>query len=152
MESNRPKASVEWTPTQLSWLLSSQETCSYFWHYQYNSPSFKVYLVSRSSIGCMFLCALVSLHWAVCVCVIFHGNALTLFAVLNNCMYPCVCVCVCLCAGVAKLLLEYGANINTHSNEFKESALTLACYKGHLDMVKFLLSAGTACSRHTVYS
>lgn len=45
-------------------------------------------------------------------------------------------------AGVAKLLLEFGANINTHSNEFKESALTLACYKGHLEMVKFLLSAG----------
>lgn len=44
--------------------------------------------------------------------------------------------------GVAKLLLEYGANINTHSNEFKESALTLACYKGHLSMVKFLLGAG----------
>lgn len=44
--------------------------------------------------------------------------------------------------GVAKLLLQYGANINTHSNEFKESALTLACYKGHLEMVKFLLSAG----------
>ena len=44
--------------------------------------------------------------------------------------------------GVAKLLLAYGANINTHSNEFKESALTLACYKGHLEMVKFLLSAG----------
>ena len=32
--------------------------------------------------------------------------------------------------GVAKILLEYGAGINTHSNEFKESALTLACYKG----------------------
>ena len=38
-------------------------------------------------------------------------------------------VCVCY-TGVAKLLLEYGAGINTHSNEFKESALTLACYKG----------------------
>jgi len=33
-------------------------------------------------------------------------------------------------SGVAKLLLDYGAGINTHSNEFKESALTLACYKG----------------------
>ena len=44
--------------------------------------------------------------------------------------------------GVAKLLLDYGANINTHSNEFKESALTLACYKGHLEMVQFLLDAG----------
>ncbi|CAD5123429.1 DgyrCDS11779 [Dimorphilus gyrociliatus] len=43
---------------------------------------------------------------------------------------------------VSKLLLDYGAGINTHSNEFKESALTLACYKGHLEMVKFLLSAG----------
>ena len=32
---------------------------------------------------------------------------------------------------VAKLLLEAGAGINTHSNEFKESALTLACYKGN---------------------
>ncbi|XP_022124824.2 ankyrin repeat domain-containing protein 17 isoform X1 [Pieris rapae] len=44
--------------------------------------------------------------------------------------------------GVAKILLEHGAGINTHSNEFKESALTLACYKGHLDMVRFLLAAG----------
>ena len=32
--------------------------------------------------------------------------------------------------GVAKILLNAGAGINTHSNEFKESALTLACYKG----------------------
>ncbi|XP_054710914.1 ankyrin repeat domain-containing protein 17-like [Uloborus diversus] len=44
--------------------------------------------------------------------------------------------------GVAKLLVERGASINTHSNEFKESALTLACYKGHLEMVRFLLEAG----------
>lgn len=41
-----------------------------------------------------------------------------------------------------QLLLEHGAGINTSSNEFKESALTLACYKGHLNMVKFLLDAG----------
>lgn len=34
--------------------------------------------------------------------------------------------------GVAKILLNAGAGINTHSNEFKESALTLACYKGIL--------------------
>lgn len=39
-------------------------------------------------------------------------------------------------------MLEHGAGINTHSNEFKESALTLACYKGHLYMVRFLLQAG----------
>ncbi|XP_066252742.1 ankyrin repeat domain-containing protein 17 isoform X3 [Euwallacea similis] len=44
--------------------------------------------------------------------------------------------------GLAKILLMHGAGINTHSNEFKESALTLACYKGHLDMVRFLLEAG----------
>ncbi|KAL1505978.1 hypothetical protein ABEB36_005419 [Hypothenemus hampei] len=44
--------------------------------------------------------------------------------------------------GLAKILLVHGAGINTHSNEFKESALTLACYKGHLDMVRFLLEAG----------
>ncbi|TGZ57880.1 Ankyrin repeat domain-containing protein 17 [Temnothorax longispinosus] len=43
---------------------------------------------------------------------------------------------------VAKILLDNGAGINTHSNEFKESALTLACYKGHLEMVRFLLEAG----------
>uniref|UniRef100_A0A0A9WC50 Ankyrin repeat and KH domain-containing protein 1 n=1 Tax=Lygus hesperus TaxID=30085 RepID=A0A0A9WC50_LYGHE len=43
---------------------------------------------------------------------------------------------------VAEILLARGAGINTHSNEFKESALTLACYKGHLDMVRFLLEAG----------
>lgn len=43
---------------------------------------------------------------------------------------------------VAALLLERGAGINTSSHEFKESALTLACYKGHLPMVKFLLKAG----------
>lgn len=40
------------------------------------------------------------------------------------------------------MLLKHGAGINTHSNEFKESALTLACYKGHLEMVNFLLQAG----------
>ena len=45
-------------------------------------------------------------------------------------------------SGVAKLLLRFGANINTHSVEFKESALTLSCYKGHLGMVRFLLGAG----------
>lgn len=43
---------------------------------------------------------------------------------------------------VAKILVDSGASINTHSNEFKESALTLACYKGHLEMVRFLLEAG----------
>ncbi|XP_071573914.1 ankyrin repeat and KH domain-containing protein 1 isoform X4 [Temnothorax nylanderi] len=43
---------------------------------------------------------------------------------------------------VAKILLDNGAGINTHSNEFKESALTLACYKGHLEMVRYLLEAG----------
>lgn len=48
----------------------------------------------------------------------------------------------CTPSGVAKLLLQRGANINTHSAEFKESALTLACYKGHLEMVRFLLEAG----------
>ena len=31
---------------------------------------------------------------------------------------------------VARILLGAGAGVNTHSNEFKESALTLACYKG----------------------
>ena len=35
---------------------------------------------------------------------------------------------------VARVLLEYGAGINTHSNEFKESALTLACYKGNASL------------------
>ncbi|XP_077999520.1 ankyrin repeat domain-containing protein 17-like isoform X2 [Glandiceps talaboti] len=43
---------------------------------------------------------------------------------------------------VSKLLIERGAQINAHSGEFKESALTLACYKGHLEMVKLLLEAG----------
>ena len=38
---------------------------------------------------------------------------------------------------VAKILLEYGAGINTHSNEFKESALTLACYKGLTSIFMF---------------
>lgn len=36
---------------------------------------------------------------------------------------------------VARVLLENGAGINTHSNEFKESALTLACYKGTVTKV-----------------
>lgn len=40
---------------------------------------------------------------------------------------------------VARVLLEYGAGINTHSNEFKESALTLACYKGQSSNIVFLL-------------
>lgn len=47
--------------------------------------------------------------------------------------------------GVAKILLKNGAGINTHSNEFKESALTLACYKGHLEMVSILWMATNCC-------
>uniref|UniRef100_A0A8C3T9W6 K Homology domain-containing protein n=1 Tax=Chelydra serpentina TaxID=8475 RepID=A0A8C3T9W6_CHESE len=46
---------------------------------------------------------------------------------------------------VARVLLEYGAGINTHSNEFKESALTLACYKGmdgHVEVARLLLDSG----------
>ncbi len=39
----------------------------------------------------------------------------------------------------AKLLIDAGAGVNTHSNEFKETALTLASYKGHANMVRFLL-------------
>lgn len=42
---------------------------------------------------------------------------------------------------VARVLLEYGAGINTHSNEFKESALTLACYKGQSPPFLVLLLA-----------
>ena len=42
----------------------------------------------------------------------------------------------------ARLLVHHGAEVNCASNEFKESALTLACYKGNYDMVAFLLSAG----------
>uniref|UniRef100_A0A493SZQ4 Uncharacterized protein n=1 Tax=Anas platyrhynchos platyrhynchos TaxID=8840 RepID=A0A493SZQ4_ANAPP len=41
---------------------------------------------------------------------------------------------------VARVLLENGAGINTHSNEFKESALTLACYKGIVP--RLLLDSG----------
>lgn len=40
---------------------------------------------------------------------------------------------------VARVLLEYGAGINTHSNEFKESALTLACYKGQTSRIDSVL-------------
>lgn len=40
---------------------------------------------------------------------------------------------------VARVLLENGAGINTHSNEFKESALTLACYKGRYCFTFFYL-------------
>uniref|UniRef100_A0A0X3P756 K Homology domain-containing protein n=1 Tax=Schistocephalus solidus TaxID=70667 RepID=A0A0X3P756_SCHSO len=43
---------------------------------------------------------------------------------------------------VARCLIEHGAYINTYSTEFKESALTLASYKGHADMVNFLLENG----------
>ena len=38
---------------------------------------------------------------------------------------------------VAALLLERGAGINTSSTEFKESALTLACYKGLFVVLMF---------------
>lgn len=42
----------------------------------------------------------------------------------------------------ARLLIDAGACVNTHSNEFKETALTLASYKGHVEMVKYLLEKG----------
>ena len=48
---------------------------------------------------------------------------------------------------IARQLLEAGAGINTHSNEFKESALTLACYKGECDsklcqLIKYFWGGG----------
>lgn len=42
---------------------------------------------------------------------------------------------------IAKLLLKHSAMCNTCSKEFKESALILASYKGHLEMVQLLLEA-----------
>ena len=47
---------------------------------------------------------------------------------------------------VAHILLEAGACINTHSNEFKESALTLACYKGKFSARGIRLRVGAACT------
>jgi len=41
---------------------------------------------------------------------------------------------------VAALLLDNGANINMHSTEFKESALTLACYKGMYCMFRIFVT------------
>jgi len=46
---------------------------------------------------------------------------------------------------VAALLLSKGAKINTHSTEFKESALTLACYKGWLSVVLLSYSQQFFC-------
>ncbi|XP_051861675.1 ankyrin repeat and KH domain-containing protein 1-like [Drosophila albomicans] len=40
------------------------------------------------------------------------------------------------------VILERGAEINNRSNEYYESALSVASYKGHIDMVRFLLQAG----------
>lgn len=45
---------------------------------------------------------------------------------------------------IAKMLLKHGAKYNTHSKQFKVSALILACYKGHLAMVRLLLKAGVS--------
>ena len=47
---------------------------------------------------------------------------------------------------VARILLEAGACINTHSNEFKESALTLACYKGKFSTRGIRLGVGAVCT------
>lgn len=46
---------------------------------------------------------------------------------------------------VARILLENGAGINTHSNEFKESALTLACYKGSYSRKRSPLNSSCFC-------
>ena len=84
---------------------------------------------------CVCVCLCVCVCMSVCVCVCAHVCLVYLRT------YACICALICtkfrdhtlslyMLTGVAKLLLEYGAGINTHSNEFKESALTLACYKG----------------------
>ncbi|CDW56762.1 Ank 2 domain containing protein [Trichuris trichiura] len=47
--------------------------------------------------------------------------------------------------GIARLLVDHGARVNFASSELKvglETPLTLACYRGHTDMVKFLLKVG----------
>ncbi|CAF0726075.1 unnamed protein product [Brachionus calyciflorus] len=49
-----------------------------------------------------------------------------------------------------KILVECGlANVNTYSAEFKETALTLASYKGHVDVVRYLLEKGADCEHKT---
>uniref|UniRef100_A0A5S6QY69 ANK_REP_REGION domain-containing protein n=1 Tax=Trichuris muris TaxID=70415 RepID=A0A5S6QY69_TRIMR len=48
--------------------------------------------------------------------------------------------------GIAKLLVEHGARVNFVCTDLKvglETPLTLACYKGHTEMVDFLLKAGS---------
>lgn len=41
------------------------------------------------------------------------------------------------------MLLKRGASIYTHLAQCIQSPLSLACYKGHLGMVQFLLMAGS---------
>ncbi|TGZ47822.1 hypothetical protein CRM22_002637 [Opisthorchis felineus] len=50
---------------------------------------------------------------------------------------------------VVRCLIKHGCDINTPSEEFKESALMLASYKVHADMMRFLLEAGSGHEHRT---
>ncbi|CAG0896138.1 unnamed protein product [Cyprideis torosa] len=80
-------------------------------------------------------------HTDIVELLIKHGADVNILSTSGN--TPLIVACT---NGHADILLEHGAHINTHSKEFKESALTLACYKGHLQMVKFLLENGANLS------
>ena len=49
---------------------------------------------------------------------------------------------------LCKILVEAGAGVNAHSDDYKESALTLAAYKGHIEVVQYLLDVGSADPEH----
>ena len=46
---------------------------------------------------------------------------------------------------VVQLLVEHGANVNTQTEETQETALTLACCGGFLEVTQFLIEHGGVC-------
>lgn len=43
---------------------------------------------------------------------------------------------------VVQLLVEHGANVNTQTEETQETALTLSCCGGFLEVTQFLIEHG----------
>ena len=51
---------------------------------------------------------------------------------------------------VVQLLVEHGANVNAQTEETQETALTLACCGGFMEVVYYLIEHGELCTVHVV--
>jgi len=85
---------------------------------------FQLLLKHGANVNAQLACGNTPLH-----CAVQHNHAEIVEEPNENGHTPLIEAASAGFVGFARLLIEAGAGVNTHSNEFKETALTLAAYK-----------------------